>query len=66
LRREILLMTRECYRLIIDIRWGFFGLELMSRFSFAFSVDVVEVEEPCAHEVQFGGMCAECGKDMTE
>jgi RNA polymerase II subunit A-like phosphatase len=29
-------------------------------------VDVVEVEEPCAHEVQFGGMCAECGKDMTE
>ncbi|KAJ6021359.1 hypothetical protein N7540_006863 [Penicillium herquei] len=29
-------------------------------------VDVVEITEPCAHEVQFGGMCAECGKDMTE
>ena len=26
---------------------------------------VAEVEEPCKHEVQFGGMCAECGKDMT-
>lgn len=24
-----------------------------------------EVEEPCKHEVQFGGMCAICGKDMT-
>lgn len=23
------------------------------------------VDEPCAHEVQFGGLCAECGKDMT-
>lgn len=29
-------------------------------------VDVVEIEEPCAHEIQFGGLCAECGKDMTE
>ncbi|KAJ5648220.1 hypothetical protein N7490_004592 [Penicillium lividum] len=29
-------------------------------------IDVVEIHEPCAHEVQFGGMCAECGKDMTE
>ncbi|KAE8557246.1 hypothetical protein EYB25_001952 [Talaromyces marneffei] len=28
-------------------------------------VNVVEIDEPCAHEVQFGGMCAECGKDMT-
>ncbi|KAF7714376.1 Uncharacterized protein PECH_008740 [Penicillium ucsense] len=28
--------------------------------------DIVLIEEPCAHEVQFGGMCAECGKDMTE
>ena len=27
---------------------------------------VAEVEEPCAHEVQYGGMCAACGKDMTE
>ena len=31
-----------------------------------YSVDVVEIDEPCAHEVQFGGLCAECGKDMTE
>ncbi|KAK2773487.1 Carboxy-terminal domain (CTD) phosphatase [Emmonsiellopsis sp. PD_33] len=29
-------------------------------------VDVAEIDEPCAHEVQFGGMCATCGKDMTE
>ncbi|KAE8152672.1 hypothetical protein BDV25DRAFT_150569 [Aspergillus avenaceus] len=29
-------------------------------------VEVVEIDEPCAHEVQFGGLCAECGKDMTE
>ena len=26
---------------------------------------VAEIEEPCRHEVQFGGMCANCGKDMT-
>ena len=30
------------------------------------SFAVAEVEEPCAHEVQYGGMCAACGKDMTE
>lgn len=29
-------------------------------------IDIVEIDEPCAHEVQFGGLCAECGKDMTE
>ncbi|KAL2014218.1 hypothetical protein VTN00DRAFT_1743 [Thermoascus crustaceus] len=29
-------------------------------------INVVEIDEPCAHEIQFGGMCAECGKDMTE
>ncbi|RAL15429.1 protein-serine/threonine phosphatase [Aspergillus homomorphus CBS 101889] len=28
-------------------------------------VDFMEIDEPCAHEVQFGGLCAECGKDMT-
>ncbi|PYH45424.1 protein-serine/threonine phosphatase [Aspergillus saccharolyticus JOP 1030-1] len=28
-------------------------------------IDFVEIDEPCAHEVQFGGLCAECGKDMT-
>ena len=27
---------------------------------------LVEIEEPCRHEIQFGGMCANCGKDMTE
>lgn len=26
----------------------------------------VEVEEDCAHDVQFGGLCVACGKDMTE
>ncbi|KAI9738173.1 MAG: Carboxy-terminal domain (CTD) phosphatase [Cirrosporium novae-zelandiae] len=30
------------------------------------SIDVADIEEPCAHEVQFGGMCANCGKDMTQ
>jgi len=29
-------------------------------------VPLVEIDEPCTHEVQFGGMCANCGKDMTE
>ncbi|KAF2195480.1 hypothetical protein K469DRAFT_616167 [Zopfia rhizophila CBS 207.26] len=29
-------------------------------------VDIVEIEEPCTHEVQFGSLCADCGKDMTE
>jgi len=27
---------------------------------------VAEVEESCRHEVQFGGLCADCGKDMKE
>jgi len=27
---------------------------------------VADVEEVCRHEVQFGGLCAECGKDMKE
>ncbi|KAJ9193788.1 hypothetical protein DTO164E3_7717 [Paecilomyces variotii] len=29
-------------------------------------INFLEIDEPCAHEIQFGGMCAECGKDMTE
>jgi hypothetical protein len=29
------------------------------------SVDVCEVEEDCAHTVQYLGMCTNCGKDMT-
>lgn len=27
---------------------------------------MVEIEEPCTHEIQFGGLCAECGQDMTK
>jgi len=27
--------------------------------------EVADIKEPCKHEVQFGGMCADCGKDMT-
>src|ERR1700761_205107 len=26
---------------------------------------VADIEEPCKHEIQFGGICANCGKDMT-
>ncbi|KAF1963358.1 hypothetical protein CC80DRAFT_556911 [Byssothecium circinans] len=29
-------------------------------------IQLLEIEEPCTHEVQFGGLCAECGQDMTE
>ena len=28
--------------------------------------DIAEIEELCAHGVQYGGMCVNCGKDMTE
>ncbi|TKA50580.1 hypothetical protein B0A49_12118 [Cryomyces minteri] len=27
--------------------------------------ELAVINEPCRHEIQFGGMCAECGKDMT-
>lgn len=27
---------------------------------------VVDIEEPCKHDIQFGGICAECGRDMTQ
>ncbi|KAK4613624.1 RNA polymerase II subunit A C-terminal domain phosphatase [Fulvia fulva] len=27
---------------------------------------VGEIEEACRHEVQFGGLCADCGKDVNE
>lgn len=27
---------------------------------------LAEIEEPCPHDVQFGGLCGKCGKDMTE
>lgn len=29
-------------------------------------VVLLEIEEPCTHETQFGGLCAICGEDMTE
>ncbi|KAF2835652.1 hypothetical protein M501DRAFT_987980 [Patellaria atrata CBS 101060] len=29
-------------------------------------IPIVEVDEPCRHEIQFGGMCATCGKNMDE
>ncbi|KAF2083771.1 hypothetical protein K490DRAFT_76300 [Saccharata proteae CBS 121410] len=29
-------------------------------------IPLVEISEECAHEVQWGGMCANCGKDMSE
>ncbi|KAI9790044.1 MAG: Carboxy-terminal domain (CTD) phosphatase [Piccolia ochrophora] len=28
-------------------------------------INVAEIEEPCPHSIQFGGMCTLCGKDMT-
>ena len=31
-----------------------------------YSVDLVEIDEPCDHSVQFAGICANCAKDMTE
>ena len=31
-----------------------------------YSAEMVEIEEPCSHSVQFGGLCAQCGKDMGE
>lgn len=30
------------------------------------NVGIAEIEEPCAHSVQFGGLCVTCGKDMSE
>ncbi|KAL8834177.1 MAG: hypothetical protein Q9170_003878 [Blastenia crenularia] len=29
-------------------------------------LDIAEIEEPCAHGMQFGGMCTICGRDMTQ
>src|ERR1700748_2634777 len=29
-------------------------------------VALVEINEPCTHEVQYNGMCVNCGKDMDE
>ncbi|KAA8893966.1 hypothetical protein FN846DRAFT_787193 [Sphaerosporella brunnea] len=29
------------------------------------SVPIIEIEEPCTHEVQFAGLCTVCGEDMT-
>jgi RNA polymerase II subunit A-like phosphatase len=27
---------------------------------------LIEIDEPCKHEIQFAGLCVNCGKDMTE
>lgn len=51
---------------IIDEPWVSLRLEITWRLLTSSSVDIVEIDEPCAHEVQYGGLCAECGKDMTE
>jgi len=49
-----------CYRAPVS-KFSIEGaMELMGR-----SVDVCEVEEDCAHTVQYLGMCTNCGKDMT-
>lgn len=29
-------------------------------------VPLAEIEEACTHEIQFGGLCVDCGKDMEE
>lgn len=29
-------------------------------------IDLVEIEEPCSHETQYGGLCVDCGHDMTK
>ncbi|KAI9707135.1 MAG: Carboxy-terminal domain (CTD) phosphatase [Candelina mexicana] len=29
-------------------------------------VEIAEIDEPCPHSMQYGGMCTMCGKDMTE
>lgn len=47
-------------------KFFFFFLTLILFLADISSVDIVEIDEPCAHEIQYGGLCAECGKDMTE
>lgn len=55
-------MSRELLCFALSMGCGFWvGLT-----GLCFRVDVAEIDEPCAHEVQFGGMCANCGKDMTQ
>lgn len=29
-------------------------------------IPLLDIEEPCTHETQFGGLCVDCGKDMTQ
>jgi len=29
-------------------------------------IPLLEIEEPCTHETQFGGLCVDCGRDMTQ
>lgn len=30
------------------------------------STELAEIDEFCTHDVQYGGMCVNCGKDLTE
>jgi RNA polymerase II subunit A-like phosphatase len=34
--------------------------------TWCFRIALVDIEEPCKHEIQFGGLCTNCGRDMTE
>ncbi|KAF1848375.1 uncharacterized protein K460DRAFT_364349 [Cucurbitaria berberidis CBS 394.84] len=29
-------------------------------------IELLEIQEPCTHETQFGGLCVDCGEDMTK
>ncbi|KAI4906396.1 hypothetical protein J4E90_010615 [Alternaria incomplexa] len=31
-----------------------------------YGTPLLEIEEPCTHETQFGGLCVDCGRDMTQ
>lgn len=42
---------------------GYLPVEYTDRLN---SGDIAEIDEPCTHSVQFGGMCVNCGRDMTE
>lgn len=51
---------------ITHFKYGHHHFAVGSRAYLNSSVDIAEIDEPCDHSVQFGGMCANCGKDMTE
>ncbi|MCJ1437167.1 Carboxy-terminal domain (CTD) phosphatase [Xylographa pallens] len=51
-------ITHAGYVLVDNFRW--IVADTLKR------EDIAEIEELCAHGVQYGGMCVNCGKDMTE